>query len=65
MPVNIETEMFIPSEKGPNCYVMQNGEIKRGFKVNSEREGIEFGYTSHFATCTSGEKFRKSRSERR
>lgn len=61
MPVNPDCDMYIPNPKGPCWYVTPDGYVKNGFKVNEEKDGVEFGYTSHFATCPEADKFRKPR----
>ena len=61
VPVDAECLNFLPNEKGPLLFVMVDGSTKRGYKVNKEQDGSEFGYISHFATCPEADKFRKSR----
>lgn len=58
MPVNPDCDMYVPNPKGPFWYVCPDGTVKNGLKVHEEKDGVEFGYTSHFATCPYAGNFR-------
>lgn len=59
MPVNPIALRFVPAG-GPNTYVTEDGEVKRGREPEISDQGNTWiGYISHFATCPESDRFRK------
>ncbi len=60
-PVNAEPVHFIPDPEGGDLFITPDGDAVRGWKIATESNAAYDGYTSHFATCTNPDYFRKPR----
>jgi len=63
MPCDAESVTFLPN--GNELFVLPDGTTERGKAMNAESPAAKIGYTSHFATCTNPDFFRKPRKSER
>ena len=59
IPCDAESVTFLPN--GDDLFVLPDGTTMRGKAMNVEGPAAKIGYTSHFATCTNPDFFRKPR----
>jgi len=65
MPVEPDYLLILPDPKGPHLAITDAGETVRGHRVKGEGDepaplAAVRARTSHFATCTEPERFRRS-----
>lgn len=65
MPCDAHSVYFVPDPLATELYVLPDGSTKRGRSTTEDASTLiekpEIGYTSHFATCTNPDFFRKPR----